>query len=578
MERKYNWRYLKVVLTLLVLSAVLAGVAPGQASPLPQAGAPRVSLDWPVDGKYPPEPLEILAHAYDPGGNGIVAIKLYINGHPEATGKVESVGYLAKGLQVWPSGGKKPEPGEYVVEVRAVNSDGASSEPSSARITIAEPEIAINFTADQPMVRYGDCTTLRWTVENAEAAQLDGGDVDMQGSQQVCPTEPSHTYRLTAVSSSGKTAQKSVELTVPPTPKPPPGLEITFEADQSTFKRYGDPITLKWLVKHAQAVKLDGESVAAQGSKQVTPLQPTNTYTLEVTSLDGKTYERKITITLPATPTPTPPPISINFTADQYTLPNVGSCTTLRWTVGNARDVRLDGTPVSNQGSQQVCPPALTNTYRLTATAANGKSTEETVTITVTPQAQVILTADQYTLQQGYCTTLRWQVQNVQAAYLNGGQFSNIPVGGSGAQQICPASTTTYMLSANLFGGGSDSSSVTVYVNAAPPPPQAPPPSGPADIQFWADHNDIEAGECTTIRWHVTGVRAYYVDGHPGAGDDGAKDVCPCSTETYTLQAILGDGSTEERQVTVEVSGECPEEPPCDSCDSPPSESPPGGG
>jgi uncharacterized Zn-binding protein involved in type VI secretion len=576
MKQKYNWQYLSIVPALLVLLAMvfgLAGAAPGNASPLSQSGPPKVSLDWPVDGEYPPEPLDVLAHAYDPAGNGIVAIKLFINGRQEAAGNVESVGYLVKGTQTWPAGGKKPEPGEYVVEVRAINSDGVSSEPSSARITIAEPEIEIKFTADQTTVRYGDCTTLRWEVKNAEKAQLDGGAVDMQGSRQVCPTEPSHTYSLTAVSPSGKTAQEVVDLTVPPTPKPPPGVEITFEADQSTFKTYGDPITLKWTVKHAQSVKLDGESVAAQGSKQVRPLNPVNTYTLTVVSLEGETFERKITVTVPATPTPVPQPIRINFTADQYTLPNMGSCTTLRWTVSNAQNVRLDGTPVASQGSQRVCPQSLTNNYRLTATASGGRSAEELVTITVTPQAQLSLTADQYTLQQGYCTTLRWQVQNVQAAYLNGGQFSNIPVSGIGAQQICPASTTTYVLTANLLGGGGDSRSVTVSVSAAPPPPQPPPPSGPVDIQFWADDNYINAGECTTVHWHVTGVKAYWVDGHPGAGDDGEKDVCPCSTETYILQVILRDGSEEDREVTVEVSGHC-EEPPTEC---PPSECPGGG-
>jgi uncharacterized Zn-binding protein involved in type VI secretion len=555
-------------LTLLVLLAMF--FVPGSASSsqrVQSAGPPEAVLDWPVDGEYLAEQLEVLAHAYDPGGKGIAEVQLFVNGQLVGPGKLEGVSLLVKATQLWPAD-EPPEPGEYLVEVRAVNRDGISSEPASAKITIVEEEVEISFTADQTTVKYGDCTTLRWTVENAESVELDGESVDAEGSREVCPTEPTSTYVLTVQTSGGKTAQEKVNLTVPPTPEPPPGVEISFEADQSTFKKYGDPITLKWVVKHAQSVQLNGESVPLQGSEQVTPLEPTNTYILEVVSLEGEAYERKITITVPATPTPTPPPISINFTADQTTLLSLGECTTLRWTVSNAQTVRLDGETVASEGSKRVCPPSLTNNYRLTAVAASGKSTEKTVTINVTPQAQLSLSADQTTLTQGQCTTLRWQAQDVQAAYLNGGQFSNTPVSGTGSQQICPNSTTTYVLTANLLGGGSDSRSATVSVGTPPPPPTATGvPAGPIDIQFWADSEQIYAGYCTTLHWHVLGVSAYYVDGEPGAGDDGQKQVCPCETETHTLQVVKKDGSTEDRHVTIYVEGYCEEPEPSEPYD-----------
>ena len=40
------------------------------------------------------------------------------------------------------------------------------------------------------------------------------------------------------------------------------------------------------------------------------------------------------------------------------------------------------------------------------------------------------------------------------------------------------------------------------------------------------------------IHWHVVGVKAYWVDGQPGAGDDGSRRVCPCQTETHTLHVV----------------------------------------
>jgi serine/threonine protein kinase len=60
----------------------------------------------------------------------------------------------------------------------------------------------------------------------------------------------------------------------------------------------------------------------------------------------------------------------------------------------------------------------------------------------------------------GSCTALIWHIENVHAAYLNGEGIT----GPYGSKQVCPNSTTTYVLTVNLHGGGSDSRSVTVKV------------------------------------------------------------------------------------------------------------------
>jgi hypothetical protein len=100
--------------------------------------------------------------------------------------------------------------------------------------------------------------------------------------------------------------------------------------------------------------------------------------------------------------------------------------------------------------------------------------------------------------------------------------------------------------------------------------PTMPPPP-PADIQFWADSDNIPAGSCTTVHWHVAHVKAYWVDGHPGAGDDGSFQACPCQEETHTLHVAKVDGSEQDLAVTIHVSGECAAPPP----PPPPTEGPP---
>jgi hypothetical protein len=94
----------------------------------------------------------------------------------------------------------------------------------------------------------------------------------------------------------------------------------------------------------------------------------------------------------------------------------------------------------------------------------------------------------------------------------------------------------------------------------APIPAPPPPPSPTEDIRFWAESEHVSAGACTTIRWHVSNVDAYWVDGRPGMGDDGSKPVCPCSSQAYHLRAIKRDDSEVNLSVTINVSGQCLEE------------------
>ena len=101
------------------------------------------------------------------------------------------------------------------------------------------------------------------------------------------------------------------------------------------------------------------------------------------------------------------------------------------------------------------------------------------------------------------------------------------------------------------------------------PTPTIPPPP-PSDIRLWADSENVQAGKCTTVRWHVSNVQAYWVNGQPGAGDDGSFQTCPCQDETHTLRAAKRDGSEQNLSVTIRVSGQCAAPPPPSQDTTPP--------
>lgn len=82
-------------------------------------------------------------------------------------------------------------------------------------------------------------------------------------------------------------------------------------------------------------------------------------------------------------------------------------------------------------------------------------------------------------------------------------------------------------------------------------------------IEFWSDAPYVNAGQCTTLHWTVEGVREVYLNGSPVVGQ-GSQQACLCQAATYTLHVVKVDGSTEDRQVFIDVYGSCetPEPPP----------------
>lgn len=78
---------------------------------------------------------------------------------------------------------------------------------------------------------------------------------------------------------------------------------------------------------------------------------------------------------------------------------------------------------------------------------------------TFTPSA-VAYRADRYALPPGECTTIRWDVYNVQ-----GVTFDGQPAAEQGSSPVCPTETTEYLLLVDYYDGSQSSHSVTIIVN-----------------------------------------------------------------------------------------------------------------
>jgi uncharacterized protein YraI len=162
--------------------------------------------------------------------------------------------------------------------------------------------------------------------------------------------------------------------------------------------------------------------------------------------------------------------------------------------------------------------------------------------------SQANFSADTTTLTQGQCTTLRWSVTEVAGVWLIAGQYQT-SVPGVSTQTVCPGATTTYRLRVQRLNGSVFEEAITI--NVIPNTNQLPNPN------FRAEAYSVSPGQCTTLRWNITGVRAvFFWDGASAQGVSGtdSRQVCPNSTTTYRLQVVYNDGQAQDWYVTVVVT------------------------
>lgn len=173
---------------------------------------------------------------------------------------------------------------------------------------------------------------------------------------------------------------------------------------------------------------------------------------------------------------------------------------------------------------------------------------------TQTPSADIQFTAQPSAIDQGQCSTLTWQTQNVKAVYLyaSGEEWRNYGVPGAGTRQVCPGSTTIYNLRVDHLDDSVEIRQVVVTVN--------PLANAPVIRRFTVEPAQIALGQCLSAQWQVTGQVnnvSLFRDEQVilGSGPlSGALSDCPTTAGEfrYLLEAT-GPGGTSRVQQYIRV-------------------------
>ena len=123
---------------------------------------------------------------------------------------------------------------------------------------------------------------------------------------------------------------------------------------------------------------------------------------------------------------------------------------------------------------------------------------------------------------------------------------------GSGSKTVCPCERATHVLRITTRDGDTLERTLSVDVKGSCETPAA------TEVDFRVSAPALNAGECTSLVWRVTGAKAVFLDDEPVVGQ-GKRQVCPCEPATYTLTVIYPDDSSRDFSAHVKVSGTCRE-------------------
>ena len=152
----------------------------------------------------------------------------------------------------------------------------------------------------------------------------------------------------------------------------------------------------------------------------------------------------------------------------------------------------------------------------------------------------------------GECTNIHWDVENVQAIFLEHGDRTRGVVGHD-SKWVCPHEDgKTYTLHVVRRDGSEESRKVKIDISGGPP-------SGgsEAEIELWVERKTIFRGECTMVSWNVRNARdVEYTDSSDwrDVGHSSTIQVCPQVNTTYRIKAVGLNDKTKERGVEIKVA------------------------
>ena len=449
-----------VAICLCVLASACGGSATPTVAPtlIAQTGSrPSLTVSAPIEGALFSQGSIVSVQSTAADARGIVRIELWVDGvlyRVDVTKEGEALPNVSI-TQTWPAN----ELGNHVLLLKAVNRDGAASEPQTINIGIV-PAGAV-------------------------------GSASPAATRAPTPTTPT-------------TAVPQTTPTAPSAPSTTPGCDndaafvsdVTIP-DGTTFK-FGEPINKVWRVRNSGACAWEagyqlafasGAQMDASNAVAVPRTAPGATADIAVAMTapraagaytgkwrlrapTGALFGQSVSIVIrvvdpnPPTPTPTTTPgaLAVDFTASRSSIP-YGDCVTLKWDVDNAQAVKLMiGTGnlqgVAGHDTRLVCPTTTTDYTLQVIPNPPGDIIQRDLTVTVqepTKAASASIGAgDTVDLDTGIKNTgnvdFLWEASKTFTPK-NGATFVRIGIRGYNEVQQAECLNNTGYSAASLGGG-----------------------------------------------------------------------------------------------------------------------------
>ncbi len=378
----------------------------------------------------------------------------------------------------------------------------------------------------------GDPITFQWFQEAGPAVTLS----NPTASRTTFTSTQGNTYvfRLQVKDNHGGVGNARVRIT---TAASAPAKILFFVANPPNITS-GQTSQLSWSVINADTITLSSVGTVSATSNVTVAPTVTTTYTLtakNATSTDTATA----VVVVNAAKT------SLLFCFATPTNIMAGETATINYGTQNADSVSI--TPgigkVGNSGNVAVSPTSTT-TYTVTATGAGGTDSCS-VTVSVTPgQLPRIIRFSNApnTIHTGENSTLFWVVENADKVTIDNG-VGDVSVAGS--QDVSPAATTTYTLTAtNKTGAVTAKTTVNVIVI-----------NPPKVVSFTATPNPSGGpGQPVVLNCQASSVTSITMAGVIFVPSTAIFTVRPLVDTVYTCIATGQTGKTDVQSLTVKVS------------------------
>lgn len=407
---------------------------------------------------------------------------------------------------------------------------------------IGVPSGTITLNGSNSYDPNGQKLTYTWVQEG-------GSSVAISGASTAIATFPAavnsgYVFRLTVKNEDGLTAAARVRVTTKADDK----VQIVNFSANPTSIQVGQSSSLSWSVLNADTVEItEIGSVALNGNRGVSP-RVTTTYKL---TAKNATSEANATATVIVTA----PQVSINGCYAVPTNINLGESATINYQTMNATRVTVmpDVGPVPPNGNF-VVSPKISTTYIITAEGADNMRAVCSVTVTVNTAAAlpriIRFTAAPASITAGQKSTLVWQVEGADKVNITPTVGDTTLVG---TQDVTPAQTTTYTLTATSKAGSATATAVVTVTPATPGAMittfTANPPVSPAP------------GSNVVLTCLATNATSVTIAGAGALSPLGTVVVNPTVDTTYTCTAV-GNGNTDTKTLTVKVTQPPPPPPP----------------